>query len=505
MAALLTACQQQTTQTIQADWLIANVSVINTEDGTTLPNAYVAISGDRIDSVYTQKVTLADTTKVVDGFGKYLIPGLWDMHAHMSFDHRYATGLMLANGVTGAREMWGIMDSINYIRQGAEKGDFLAPDIFTSGTIIDGKPAIFPGMTEVVTEAEARAAVQEQADQGVDFIKVYSNLGKKAYMAIGDEVKKQGISMAGHIPEAINTFEAIAAGQTTAEHLRSIQLTSSTKADSLRFSPGLASFSPDKIRVMVKTFSQERFDAIIKAVAESNMWLVPTLVAKRNYVYLNDTIRFSPDPKRNPLIDLIPKSNVDYWKYLVEGMPMQFGDDFYAANQVRNSKDLALLPQMVKGGVKFMAGTDYGNPYAYPGYSLHEELEIFANNGMTNAQALKTATYSPAVFLGREKEMGTVEKGKMASLVLLNANPLANITNTKKIDGVFLKGTYLNRMRLDSLVEVSRYWAKRIGNEAVDNAQAYGISGACLHHYHGRQSKEGAHSATEPLPKKLKP
>ena len=204
---VLLSCKHTEEHPVKADYYIKNVNIIDVVEGKTVTNKYITILDDKISGIYDADISNVEEGVTIDGTNKFLIPGLWDMHAHISFDHRYQMGMLLANGVTGTRELWGVMDSIDYIRKGAAQGDFLAPEIFTSGNIIDGKPAIFPGMTEVVTEEEAREAVREQAKQGVDFIKVYSNLKKKAYLAVADEAKKQGVHIAGHIPEAINTLK----------------------------------------------------------------------------------------------------------------------------------------------------------------------------------------------------------------------------------------------------------------------------------------------------------
>ena len=369
---LMAACQQQTTQTIQADWLIANVNVINTEDGTTLPNAYVAISGDRIDSVYTQKVTLADTTKMVDGSGKYLIPGLWDMHTHVSFNHKYQQGLLVANGVTGVREMWGRMSLIDSIRNQVAKGSMLAPEIYSSGAIIGGDPPYWPSSDIIANAQDAKRILQKQADEGVDFFKIYSLLSREAYFAIAEESKRLGIPFGGHVPESISLFEAIDAGQATTEHLMKFVPACSSIEAELAKSPGLSTFVKDKIESSLATFDERKYDSLVTKLAQGNTWLVPTMVTKKGSAMANDSTILSTNPKTNPLLEYMPKHTVDLWASIPSLIEMRFGEGFFEANKKRFEKEMSLLGDMQNKGVKFLVGTDYANPYCYPGFSKYD-------------------------------------------------------------------------------------------------------------------------------------
>ena len=461
------ACQsgQEAVQSIDADWLIADVTVINVEDGNTTSPAYVAISDGSIAEIYPQKVTLVDTTKVVDGSGKFLIPGLWDMHAHVSINYKYQQGLQIANGVVGVREMWGTMDIIDSIRQQTEAGNMIAPEIYTSGAIIDDDPPYWPGSDIVANAEDAGQVLQKQVDEGVDFFKIYSLLERDAYFAIAEESKRLGVPFGGHVPESISLFEAIDAGQATTEHLMKFLSSCSRAETEMQSLPGLATFNADKINRILSTYDEKLYDSLVQKLANSDTWLVPTMTVKRNVAYLDDTVRFTTDPARNDIIEYMPPHSIQIWDIIPGTLAARFGEDFFLANQKRYKKELSLLGDMQDKGVKMLAGTDYANPYCYPGFSLHTELQILVEGGLSNLEALQTATYNPAVFFGRQSEIGNVTPGMQADLVLLDANPLEDIANTQKIASVFLGGKYLDKASLDKLLTTSKALAKEETNE----------------------------------------
>ena len=189
------------------------------------------------------------------------------------------------------------------------------------------------------------------------------------------------------------------------------------------------------------------------------------MVTKRGIAYAQDTILLTTDPARNPLIAYMPKHSADIWGGMRTFAEMRFGEGFFEANQKRYDKEMTLLGDMQDKGVKFLVGTDYANPFCYPGFSMHEEMQILVDGGFSNFEALQAATYNPALFFKKTDSMGTVDDGKVANLVLLNENPLENISNTRSIEAVFLKGAFMNREKLDALLETSKKLAKKEVNE----------------------------------------
>ncbi len=429
-----------------SDYLIKNVQIIDVEKGVVRANKSVAISGDKITGIYDGNVTVSDSIRVVDGSGKYLIPGLWDMHTHYNWNYSYFNPLLIANGVIGVREMWGIPDTIKSIRTRTAAGELFGPDVYSAGSIIDGVPPIWPGSSGVADSAEAIAEVRKQVTAGVDFLKVYSLLSRESYFAIVEEARKNEIPFAGHVPSSISMWEAIEAGQQSTEHLYGILEACTSNSGKLAELSLKGFSSPEKANFLVDDFDPSIFDSLITIMGKSNTWLSPTLVVLRNISNLDDSTIIS-DPRK----EYVPSFFDQMWY----SGASRSKEHFDAARR-KFELHLSLMGDFEKAGVKILAGTDYPNPFCFPGFSLHDELELMVKGGMTNVGALRTATLNPAIFMKKEKEFGTIEKDKKASLVLLEGNPLEDINNVRRIEAVFLRGKYLDRSELDSLLNATK-------------------------------------------------
>lgn len=442
LLAVFTSCKP--TPSDNSDYLITNVNVVDVESGEINANQSVAISGEKITAIYAEKVNAGDSTTVIDGTGKYLIPGLWDMHTHYNSLARPFTPLMIANGVIGLREMWGTPDTIKSLRRQIADGEMLGPEIYSAGSIIDGTPPIWPGSSGVENAEKAIEEVRKQVAQGMDFLKVYSLLSRESYFAIVEEAKKNNIPFAGHIPESITMWEAMEAGQQSVEHLYRILEACTSKPEEFESDYADKGFSsPEKSDFLVDTFDKEIFDSLAVVLANSDTWLSPTLVVLRNISNLDDST-FREDPRNI----YIPSFFDAFWQ-----RGASRSKEHFEAARKKFDLHLSLMGDFEKAGVKILAGTDYPNPYCYPGFSLHDELELMVQGGMTVEGALKTATINAALFTGKEAEFGTVDEGKVASLVLLNDNPLTDIINVRKIESVFLRGKLLPRGELDEMLK----------------------------------------------------
>ena len=431
----------------EADIIITNVNVIDVVNGRIIPNRSVAINGERVSDIYAPNTKKINSQIQIDGSDKYLMPGLWDMHAHYNWNYGYSSLLLVANGVTGIREMWGVTDSIKNIRNMTSDKMLIGPDIYSAGSIIDGMPPIWAQSSGVSNASEALTEVNNQIAAGVDFLKVYSRLSKDAYMAIAKRSKELNVPFAGHIPESVTMWEALEANQQSAEHFYGfLEACSNSKQEELDRILTLSRFSDERARFLVDTFDRDRFDSLKAAMAKSNTWLSPTLIVFQNMANLDDSSK-----RNDPRLSYMPQFVQQMWDPQ-NSRDQNRGSDYYEALRKKFNLQLSLIGDLEKAGVKIIAGTDYPNSYTYPGFSLHDELELLVKGGMSNASALKAATYNPAVLMNREDEMGEVLKGKLASLVLLNSNPLNDITNTKQIETVFLRGQYLPRKTLDSLL-----------------------------------------------------
>jgi imidazolonepropionase-like amidohydrolase len=424
------------------DIVITNVNVVDVKTGKILKNKTIAVDSNRISAIYDNEIISANPTILVDGKSKYIIPGLWDMHAHYKWSHVDLDPLLIFNGITGVREMWGNMPAFVEIPKRSQQEGLLSPDVYLSGDLLDGNPPSFPaGCLVVTTPAEAIGAVKSQIDQGVDFIKVYSSLSEECFMAIAREANKRNITFAGHIPNRVSIYKAIEAGMASSEHLYGF-LNVCSSADTSN-------------EALISTFSEKRFDSICSVLAKSRMWLCPTLTVNRAMSYLNDSI-FTNDNR----MSYLPGYVLEIWNQKMHPYTKSQIDNFANSSRVRYLFELSLIGKMNKKGVKFLAGTDFPNPYVFPGFSLHDELSLMVKGGMTALDALRSATLNAAIFMNKTTDFGSVEEGKLASLILLNKNPLENIENTKTIETVIIRGKVYNREALDLMLEQAKSNAK---------------------------------------------
>ena len=435
------------------------MTVIDGTGARSKSDETVLIAGTRITAVgKTSEVKLPAGATVVDGTGKFLIPGLSDMHVHW-YDKDYLP-LFIANGITSIRMMWGLPLHHEW-RQQIEQGSLIGPRLLIASAIVDGPKPIWPGSITASNAAEGREAVSQAKAAGADFVKVYSLLPRDAYFAIADEAKKQGIPFAGHVPVSVTAEEASAAGQTTIEHLTGVlQACSSNEVELLKSAQGalekiLTTTNPPlsivaeeqhEERLALETYSQTKAGEVFAEFKKNHTWQCPTLTVLRIATFADDPSFFTNDVR----LKYMPPEALYYWgRFGNDGRTMsEASHDPELARKVFQ-KELEMVGTMHRAGVDILAGTDTLNPFCYPGFSLHDELGLLVRAGLTPMEALQTATLNAARFMGREKELGTIEPGKLADLVLLDADPLQDIRNTTKIRAVFANGRLFDRSALD--------------------------------------------------------
>ncbi|MGH3896663.1 MAG: amidohydrolase family protein [Pseudonocardiaceae bacterium] len=402
---------------------ITNVTVIDASGAAAQPDMTVVVRGDRIATVgASRQVPVPRDATVVDGAGKFLIPGLWDMHVH-THDQSWLT-LFLANGVTGVRVMKG--EPVHHgWRQGIAGGELLGPRMVIGSNLIDGPDPIWAGSVAVSDEADARRAVQQAKEKGADFVKVYSLLPRPAFFALADEARKQDIVFAGHVPDAVTAAEVSDAGQRSIEHLSGITMATSTRETEIRAEIGRifrgADYSTQRKSLELaaaQSHSLERAQSLFDRFARNGTWQVSTLAILRSLSRMGD-VRYGQDERLRYIAPDLAQS----WQRYPQASrsPQQLADQ-----QELFHHQLALVGAMNRAGVGLLAGTDALNPFCFPGFSLHDELELFVQAG------------------------------------LLGADPLADIRNTRQIDGVVTAGVFLPRDRLDAmLAEVEAVTAAR--------------------------------------------
>jgi hypothetical protein len=422
----------------------------------------VVIASDHITSVSdAAKFRLPKNARVIDATGQYLIPGLWDMHVHSAFGDWFPGGreiilpLFIANGVTGVRDMGGDIPVLMEWREDVADGKIIGPRMVISGPMLDGYlpngKLRFPSSIAITTPASAVAAVNLLKAQGVDFIKVQSVISHDAYLAAAAEAHKQGLPIVGHVPDKVRLKEVVEAGQKSIEHLMGIFEGCSIEEDKFIKGEG-------DLKLLLTAQDQERCDSLLKMLAQNQTWQVPTLAWQRGGTFLDQR-----DLKHQPLDKYVPAywRDVTWHRFTDEMMPDLLRDPL-ALRQEYFAHNLQMVGALHHAGVPFMAGTDAApGVYIMPGFSLHDELANFVEAGFTPMEALQTATSNPARFLGMEAGLGSVEPGKIADLLLLSANPLEDIRNTRKISIVVANGRLFDRAALDQILMHVETAAKR--------------------------------------------
>jgi imidazolonepropionase-like amidohydrolase len=405
--------------------VLTHLTIIDVAGGAPKPDMTVVITGDHItDLGEAGKVSVPQGGRVIDAGGKFLIPGLWDMHVH--WYSRDTLTLFTANGVTGIRQMFGNSDLFRW-RDEIAKGSLQGPRMVVASPIIDGPQPVWPNSISVRDEAEGRKAVKRVKQLGADFVKVYSLLPREAYFGIADEARKQGLPFEGHVPFTVSAAEASDAGQKSIEHLTGVIKT-------------------------LETFSDKKETELFAHFIKNGTWQCPTLTVLRNTAYQDD-----PNIRNDERLKFIPRQVLGRWGQRMANR----GDENYANAKRRFQKGVEVIGDMSRAGVPLLAGTDTGNPYCFPGFSLHDELVLLVKAGLTPTESLRAATLNPAKFFGLDQKLGTIEQGKLADLVLLDANPLEDIRNTQRIDAVIMNGRFYDRKALDKMLAQAQILANQ--------------------------------------------
>ena len=441
-------------QASPAEISIRHVTVINVATGAELKDQTVTIQGERIVSIAATQESDAALPYGVDAHGGFLIPGLWDMHIHVHED--YELSLYVANGVTGVRIMAG---DRNTAATRAELAHQLpSPEIYLASAIVDGSPPVWPGSIVVKKPDDARRAVDEIKAGGADFIKVYTRVPRDAYFALADEARKQHIDFEGHVPDAVSAQEASAAGQRTMEHLLGIAVACSKQQERLAGAMSRAEFFRDRLAVEAEAYSsldQAKCQGLFAEFRSNDTWQVPTLSVLRVWGRLDDS-KFTSDRR----MAYVGRKSRERWDERMQPQQRRWGLGEYQMARGIFAMDEHVVAAMFRAGVPMMAGTDAMNPYCFPGFGLHDELALLVESGLTPLAALQLATMNPARFLGRSLELGTIEAGKVADLVLLGGDPLVDIHNTTQIQGVWLRGKYFDEAALERILEAAKEKAK---------------------------------------------
>ena len=436
---------------------ITNATVVDVSNGALHRGSTIVIDGNRIVSVGPPSANTQRRGHVVDVKGMFVIPGLWDMHTHAyfgwpaDFGDTYVLPLFIANGITGIRDMGSDLDAVLRARSEVAAHRLVGPRMVVSGPMLDGPQVAFAASIAIKTPDDGRKAVAMLKTRGVDFIKIQSGVPRDAYFAIAAEAKSQGLEFDGHVPDAIRASEAVTAGQRTFEHLIGIFEASTPDEDQFikrKYGAGKDSAANKSLAAFLDRYDPAREASIIQLLASKNVWQCPTLFWERGQ-WLVDVIDFTKDPD----LAYTPRTWVDK-KYpsMRTSIHESMGTDPLGVRRRFVDHELDIVRKLHSAGVPFLAGTDTpAGVGVTPGISLHLELQRFVAAGFTPLEALQTATINPARFFRKLSDYGSVETGRVADLVILRANPLENIANTRAIGGVVADGKYWSQAEIDAL------------------------------------------------------
>jgi imidazolonepropionase-like amidohydrolase len=429
---------------------ITGVTVIDpSSTARLLTQRTILIVDGRIRAVGpAARVRIPRGARVVRAMGKYAIPGLWDMHVHFMNTGSSALPLLVAHGVTSVREMGGFLDSTRAWQARMAAGTLVGPRIITPGPILESPqyldgvrrrdaalggrlaPRVLPYRVGVATPDDARAVIEMLVRQRVDFAKIRTAASPEAYFAILREARRAGLPVAGHAPGVASLVEASDSGQKSIEH----------------------AFAPPLNRLT----SGER-DALYVNLARKGTWYTPTLVVSRAVGVAGDSAEraiFGDSASRlDPRRPYASRWLLGWWRMQVDERLADTSSTRGAALRDAYESSLEDVRRMHVAGVRILAGTDAGSVLVYPGFSLHEELRLLVEGARLRPRdALWSATMGPARYLGLERSTGSIAAGKVADIVLLDRNPLANIRNTTRIFAVVKGGRVFTRSQLDALL-----------------------------------------------------
>ena len=447
--------------------IIENASLIDAASPLR-ENMTVVLQGEVIESVKESSFKIINIKKndiVIDAKGKFLIPGLWDAHVHLTFipelDYKTSYALFLANGITSIRDTGAVLSKLRPAINYANKNPDKAPRLFYSGPLIDGKLSVyrgkesgFPELSIGVDEiTDLEAIVNDLVEQGASFLKTYEMLSAKAFLKLLEIAKQKNLRVTSHIPLSIGLIEAVDAGLDDMQHIRNLDLACAKNAEEIlderqTLLKNLESLAGSALRT--KIHQSQRYIAIGNVDEEKCKWIIKYLAA--NNVFQTPTLtintvgskRFFADSKWRDTYEFLPSKVRKSWQEDSISLSKQ---PVLKNNKIFEDWSMKIVGMFNKHGVKIMAGTDTPIGFLTPGYSLHKELELLVEAGLTPLEALRSATVTPAEFFEMENEMGSIDQGKYADLIILNSNPMEDIKNTQDIYMVISKGKIQERKK----------------------------------------------------------
>jgi imidazolonepropionase-like amidohydrolase len=441
---------------------IENITTIDAKNGL-LENQTLIIKNGKIHKIaHTSQLNLSQKNKIIDGNGKYLIPGLWDTHVHFAFIKELAPNMLdlfLAYGITGVRDTGGQIDFVKQWKDKSLANPTSTPRVMIAGPLLDGMPNVYNGSDpwhpHLSTGLSSVENVEKQVNMldsmDVDFLKAYEMLTPEQFSKITELAKKKGLKVTGHVPLSMDVISASNAGLNSMEHLRNLEMSCASNAEELLkkrrqlLAAGKNDTGADlRSRIhksqrisAIDNYDDNKAKEVLQVLAKNETWQIPTLA-----LYVSTRL------KEN--FKFLPSSIKKDWE---KGLEAINSKKPLLADKKYPNWMLKMVGEIHKNKIEIMAGTDTPIRYLTPGLSLHEELSLLVKSGLSPLEAIKTATLNPAKYFNLDSELGLIGENMLADLVILDANPLEDINNTKRINAVFKQGNYFNRNKLDAILK----------------------------------------------------
>jgi hypothetical protein len=449
---------------------IENISIIDPVKGLQ-DNQTVIIKAGKIHKVVsTDELRLAPENEIIDGTNKFIIPGLWDTHVHFAFIEDLAPrmfDLFMAYGITSVRDIGGEIGFMKEWKERSLSNPTSAPRVMIAGPLLDGMPNVYDGssvgrppISVGLHKVDDVVKKVHQLDSlGVDLLKAYEMLAPDQFVAITRLGREKGLKVTGHVPLSMDVISASNAGLNSIEHLKNIEMSCASNADELlkkrREMLALGKNDPGGvlrsrihqaiIPIALDNYDESKEQEVLEVLAKNQTWQIPTLT-----INVGSTKRFYASEEWKESYQYLPDSLEKRWTTNVDRMMRDGPSDL---NRRFSKWKLEIVDKMHKTGIEMMAGTDTPVGHLIPGLSLHEELALLVEAGLSPLDAIKTATLNPARYFNLENELGSIKENMWADLIILDANPLENINNTKRIYAVLKQGKYFDRNELDEILE----------------------------------------------------
>ena len=464
----LFSCQSKA-PSFQNALCIINVTVIDPIQGQ-LDDHMVIVQEGKISHIGPNDILKTHNSQIINGKGKFLIPGLWDAHVHFAYMEELAPSMLdlfLAYGITSVRDTGGKIDWVKKWQNKAQSNPTDAPRVMVAGPLLDGMPNVYDGSSPsrppLSVGLNSIEAINDQIrildSAGVDLLKAYEMLTPEQFEHILSVAQSKGLPVTGHVPLSMDVISASDMGLNSMEHMRNLELSCASNAEELleqrkqllhegRNDPGgilRSRLHKAQQQNAVENYDPEQAKIVLAALAKNDTWQVPTLVLNTN-----SSRRPFADPDWQSHFAYLPADIEEAWTNQIDRFKEQEITDF---QKTYTDWKMNMVQNIHETEIPIMAGTDCPIFFLTPGHSLHEELKIIQEAGLSPIEVLKTATLNPAKYFKMEDELGSISSGKWADLLLLNSNPLEDIGNTLDIDAVIKQGKYHSRVDLDGILE----------------------------------------------------